>query len=414
MLKQSNLSISFLIIIIIIIALAVSPAFALGAGNRNLLLIGVMGISPFIVLAYHRFIRTEIWLVLFMLSIVLVPLVYQPQSMRWSTVMYSFMFGFTFMAYVSLLYQKTFTVAMYLKILKYLIYAYFIVLLIQQFCVLTGLPIFNLSNYDPMEPWKLNSLAAEPSHSARIVALLMFCYITVKEFILKRKYNFRLDIKDDKWVWIAFLWTMVTMGSGTAFLFIAIVLMKFMRVKNIIALSVIVAIIVYIVDIMGITAFERTLAIFKATLTFNIDTIIHTDLSAAIRIVPMIILAKMVDVTTLNGWLGHGIDYVSTFMGELIPAVSENFSAGGMFVLWMEYGFLSFILFVIFSFSNSFRKGDYLTIIFWFMLVFMYGVNGQIVWLALVLLFTNKYFAKGIKKMNINKITSNLRINNEK
>jgi hypothetical protein len=377
---------------LIIISMAVAPAIALGKGNRNLFLIGVMVLSPILILTYRKFYASDIWLLFFMLSIILVPLVNHPESFRLSTVMYSIMFGLTFLAYERLLRKGNFTIENYQNLLKYLIYAYFIVLLIQQFCVLTGLPVFNLSNYNPMEPWKLNSLAAEPSHSARIVALLMYAYITVKELVINRKYNFRKELKTDKWIWVAFLWTMLTMGSGTAFLFIGIILLKFMRAKNVLALLIIGVSIFFVVDFFGIHAFERTFDVIKATLTLDTDTIIHTDLSAAIRIVPMMILAKMADITTINGWFGYGIDYVGTFMYKLIPAVQEGFSGGGMFILWMEYGFLSFILFVIFSFLNTFRKGDYLSIVFWFMLVFMYGINSQIVWLTIILLFTNKYF----------------------
>ncbi|NOQ32164.1 MAG: hypothetical protein GQ570_13700 [Helicobacteraceae bacterium] len=378
--------------------MAIAPAIALGAGNRNLLLIGLMGISPIIILTSKRFKRSNVWLLLFMASIVLIPLIHQPTSMRWSTVMYSIMFGLTFIAYVQLLYKKSFTVENYQKLLKYLIYAYSIVLLIQQFCVLTGLPIFNVSNYDIREPLKLNSLSTEPSQSGRIVAFLMYCYITIKELLVKRKYNFRLDLKDDKWVWVSFMWTMITMGSGTAFLFIPIVLLKFIRFKNLIPLFIIFGVILFFVNIMGITAIDRTFKVSLATLTLNVDTILEVDHSAAMRIVPIMILAKMVDFTTMDGWFGHGIDYVSSILSYLVPGVSEGFSGGGLLAFLIDYGFISFLLFIIFSFSNSFRKGDYLSIVFWFMLVFLFGINSQIVWLTIILLFTNKYFWKKYKE----------------
>lgn len=391
-----KLSPSFLLVFIII-SVSVSPAFALGAGNRNLIMIGIMGVSPLLILKYRKFYWSEVWLLLFMASIVLLPLLNQPANMRWSTVMYSIMFGVTFIAYNRLLFRHKLSIESYHKLLMYLIYAYFIVLLIQQICVLTGLPIFNESNYISADKWKLNSLSAEPSHSARIMAFLMYCFITIKEVVLKRKYNFQLDIKSDKWVWLSFLWTMLTMGSGTAFVFIPIVLLKFIRFKTLLPLMVIVSISLLIINMLGISVFERTFSIFIATLTFDIDTMIKADHSASLRIVPMIILAQMTDLTTLNGWFGHGIDFVSGFLSQVIPGVPEGFTSGGMFLLLIEYGFIPFILFLIFSLSASFKKGDYLSIVFWFMLVFMYGVNSQIVWLCIILLFTNKYF---IKKMN--------------
>ena len=78
--------------------MAIAPAIVLGDGNRNLFLIGVMVISPIIIMTSKRFKRSNVWLLLFIVSIVLIPLVHQPDSMRWSTVMYSIMFCLTFMS----------------------------------------------------------------------------------------------------------------------------------------------------------------------------------------------------------------------------------------------------------------------------------------------------------------------------
>ena len=373
--------------------MATSPAIFLGEGNINLLLIAVMSFSLLVVIARYKLYRSEIWLLLFMVSIITIPPLAHPESMRWSTVLYSFMFSLTFLAYNRLLRYKIFNIESYLSFLKYIIYGYAIVLLIQQFCVLTGLPIFNVSNYDPVEPWKLNSLSAEPSHSARIVALLMYCYIVIKELISNAFYDFRKNFKKDKWVWLGFLWTMLTMGSATAFVFIAIFFLKFIRFKMLVQLGLLVVATAFFVDMIGVDAFDRVLKVFKATLTLDPNTIIAADHSASSRIAPMIYLAEMVDLTTFNGWFGHGIDNVSTFMSSLISGVPDDISGGGMFQLWFEYGFVSFILFVIFSFKCTYRKEDNLSVIFWFFLVFMYGVNSQIVWLCIILLYTNRYFS---------------------
>lgn len=378
---------------LIIISLAVAPAFTLGAGDRNLLLIGIMGLSPLLILIFNRFHKSDIWLVLLMISLIAAPMLNQPQSMRWSTVLYSCMFCVTFMAYTRLLSLSTFKAKNYLKLLKLLIYAYALVLLIQQFCVLTGLPIFNVSNYDTNEPWKLNALAAEPSHSARIVALLMYCYISVKELIVKKPYRLRIDFKSDKWVWLAFIWTMLTMGSGTAFLFIGIILLKFIQRKNIVPLLIVLSIMIFITASFEISAKDRTFNVFLATLTLDPDTIIEADHSASFRIVPTIVLSSMLDINSFDGWLGHGIDSVSDFMYQYLPRGGEEVSGGGFLLVWYEYGFITFLLLIIFTLTSTYKKGNYLNIIFWFLLVFVYGVNNQIVWLTIILLFTNNFFA---------------------
>ena len=387
---------------LIIIALAVAPAFALGDDNRNLFLIGVMLLSPIIILTSKSFRTPDLLLIFFMLSIVFIPWMYQPESMRWSTVMYSIMFCLTFIAYNRLLYKDVFSIENYQKLLKYLIYAYFIMLLIQQFSVLLGLPVLNISNHDMSDPWKLNSLAAEPSHSARIVALLMFSYIVIKELTLERKYSFNLDFKNDRMVWIAFLWTMLTMGSATAIVFIIIILLKFIHYRTLIPYLVLGTIGLYVLITLGNESINRSLDFFLAVLTFDIQNMMTVDHSASMRIAPMIVIADKIDFSSLNGWFGYGIDYTSNLISKKIHGIPEGATGGALLQLLIEYGFVSFILFVVFSIFNTYDKKNKLTLVLWFMLIFLAGVNNQIVWLAIVLLFTNNYFSEIKGKLNEN------------
>lgn len=386
---------------LLIISFATSPAFALDSSNMNLLLIGVMLISPIILFISIRSISIEdILLILFMLSIIFSPLINHPETMRWSTVIYSCMFIISFITYKHLLYKDIFRIENFEKLIRYLIYAYTLVLIIQQICVLLGLPIFNLSNYSPAEPWKLNSLTSEPSHSARIVGLLMYCYIVIKEIMLNRKYNLKNDLKVDKWIWFSFFWTMITMGSGTAFLFIFLVLSVFLSFRNLIILLLVFIILIGAITFFEIKAFDRTWKVFLATLTLDTNKIIAADPSASVRIVPFIIISQLVDFTTFNDWFGYGVDYVKSIFSTnvRIGGLSEGFTGGGMFQVWLDYGLLSFLLFVYFTFSATYLKDSIVSVFFWFLLVFMYGVNSQIVWVTIVLLFTLNYFKQQYKR----------------
>lgn len=379
-------------IYLIITSLAIAPAFALGDDNRNLLLIGVMFLSPIIIFAYNQYQKLDVWILLTAASLALGPGLLHPESLRWSTILYSWMFFLTFMAYNRLLHANFFSAFHFYKLIRFLIFAYFMVLLVQQFCVLTGLPIFNLSNYNPVEPWKLNSLSSEPSHSARILALLMFCYLSMSEIKFKRKYSLSEDLWNDKWVWLAFFWTMITMGSSTAFLFIPIVLLKVISKKNIFPLFVLLIVLFVLFDQVGFTSIDRTVAFFQATLTLNPEKIIKADHSASFRVVPFLTLVQFLNFSYLNGVLGHGVDTVSTFMYKYMPGGGDKVSGGGFFLVWYEYGFLSFILLLIASLKISINRKDYFTYVFWFFLVFIYGINNQIIWLCLILLYTTKYY----------------------
>lgn len=385
---------------IIIISLAIAPAFALGSDNRNLILIFVMSISPILIFTFRKLYKSDLLLLTFIASITLFPSILHPQSMRWSTVLYSYMFCLTFMSYYRLLLSGKLDINSYLKLLRFLILAYFITLILQQFSVLTGLPIINLSNYSIEEPWKLNSLSSEPSHSARILSLLMYSFISVKEVVIDKRYNFLNAFKEDKWLWLAFIWTMVTMGSATAFVFLPLVLLKFLKNRNIILPLSILLLIGFILFNINYIPVERVINVVEATLTFNPDEIIKADHSASFRIVPSIVLISFLDLTSAESWFGHGVDSVSSFMYQYIPYGGEEISGGGFLQVWYEYGLITFIIITIFSIKNTIRKNDFLTYVFWFMLIFIYGVNNQIVWLCVILLFTNKFFINNKELFN--------------
>ena len=141
------------IIIILLLSLSISPAIFLGEGNRNLLLIGVMSIIPIFFLKYFKLDKIDIILLACFLLMLIGPYFTNIESYRISTILYSIMFGFLFITYKQILYHSFFTIENFIKLIKYIIYAYLIVLIIQQFCVLTGLPLFNISNYRPAEPF---------------------------------------------------------------------------------------------------------------------------------------------------------------------------------------------------------------------------------------------------------------------
>ena len=382
-----------ILVFVFIILLAVSPAFALGDGNRNLLLIGAMMISPIFLLVYPGVVgKIDFPLMALCLMMIFFPFIRHAETMRWSTVLYSCLFCLYFMAFVRVLYHSTFSVLDFLRLLRGLLYAYCVVLVVQQFCVLTGLPIFNVSNYTPLQPWKLNSLAAEPSHSARIIPIIMYVYVSGRECLLGRSYDIKKDFFEDKWVWFAFLWPVLTMGSATAFLFLLIVLLKVVKFKRILpvllALSVLVLSLSLLEDNKTV---GRTIRFAKAVLTFDESEMIKADHSASSRMVPTFIAAKRIDLSTLDGWFGHGVD-----ADQKLPKMPGVPTAGaGAFYMWYDFGFVAALLFWCFTFGICYDRNDYVSILIWLFSVFIVGgLNNQILWLVLTLQLTYKRLSK--------------------
>jgi hypothetical protein len=346
-------------------------------------------------LVFYRFINnTDIWLLLFVFAILFFPLFIHDGQTRWSTIIYSCLFCFSYSVFVKAFHVGCFTKYDFLKVVKFLIYAYCFVLIIQQLSVLIGIEPINLRNYDPNSPFKLNTLGAEPSWSARIVALLFYCYITVKECTLGRSYDFSENIMEDRLVWFSFLWTMLTMISGTAFIFLLLVLFKFFRIKKLFLLAPLVLVFIIGLESSNIEPYERARDTVFATLTFDEEEVIRADHSASFRIVPMIKLFNSVGLTSFEDFFGHGVDSISNTIEFNLGVVPTSFTLLGV---WYEYGFIAFVIIILFSLRKCVDLTSPVSLIFWFMLVFMYGLNTQIPWLAMMLLYMTKTYTHDTK-----------------
>lgn len=375
---------------LLIILVTVTPAFAIDAQNRNMFLVCAMCIAP-VLLFFYKSRATWIEFVLIMLGMLMVsiPLMVNPDSFRASTVIYSWLFFLYFIVFTRVLLGSDYSKERFLNLLKYLLYAYTITLIIQQLCVLLGLPIFNEAAYNPLEPWKLNSLAPEPSHTARIISLILLLY--VKGFVslvgttsLKQTYKLI-----DKSVLICYLYCIITMGSGTGFVFLALVILDFLPKRNILSFGILAALVLSLIYYVfkDVPAFERSFNFISMLIHYNEDELISGDLSAAIRIVPTVHGFQAIDFFSLEGIFGHGIDAD----GGLTPLPSVDCGAGS-FAITYNYGLLISIIFWVFSYKICSLKGDtIMSAIIWLLLVFFYGgINNPILWMTLILIFTFK------------------------
>lgn len=372
--------------------MAIAPAFALGEGNRNILLIVVMTISPILLFLYPQMTpRVDLPLFLVLSMMIGFPILFHPETMRWSTILYSCMFCLYFIGYCRFLRSTHYKKEDFLKLLRFLIFAYSIVLVIQQFCVLTGLPIFNISNYEPESPWKLNSLTAEPSHSARILPLIMYIYVCTKMSI--DGYTFKKSFKEDKMVWYAFLWSVLTMGSATAYLFLSFVFLKFFSVRKLLRSTKIIIVCVIMLTLVSQTeAFQRFYAMAQVAYTMDPNLLMEADHSGSVRIVPSILAFKKIGVSSANDWFGYGVDADQNIVDKMSGV--EN-AGGGLFTMWLNYGVMVCFCFWLFTFIICRVKNDIVSVLFWFFCVVMYGgINNQIIWLTLILLYTYKQLNK--------------------
>ena len=268
-----------------------------------------------------------------------------PESFRSSTLWYRASFFITFCTFYELVHVKEiFSLEYFLKLIKGIIFAYFIVLIIHQLLRLAGINELLIVNL-----WYLergigsNSLSGEPSTFARIMGVLYYAYLKCSEYQQGYPVNIQqIFNKDHRYVTLAFGWSMLTMGSGTAFICLGVLSLYFMRGAYFVFTIPIIFAVYSILSYYEVKQFERATMVTEATLSGDADEVREVDGSASTRIAPVLNTINNLDIGEMETWFGHGIDY------SLNVAKKKNMRMMGEID---DYGLISYILslFLVFS-----------------------------------------------------------------
>lgn len=307
-------------------------------------------VSSIVVLLFYTF-KTSKALILGIIYLIFQYIVanFHPESFRWNTYIYSILLVLTYVSFYNLVYiEKVFTIDHFIKICKWFMMAYFIVCVIQQVFLLVGityLPTINL--------WKIldrgigcNSLSVEPSTFGRFMLVFYYAYVKCNEY-KRGEGPFTLNelfSGEHKWVTIRFLWMMLTMGSGTAFVCLILFSLYFVRKHNWYYVIPILIICYALIQASGIEHLDRATSVINATTTLNKEEVQEADASAAARISP-IINSLNADFSKKETWFGYGIDYSRNERGFIKQTTT----------LFDDYGFLFYIITLIFTFSCGYR-----------------------------------------------------------
>lgn len=313
---------------------------------------------------------------------------FHPESFRWSTYIYSVLLVLTFICCYNLVWiEKVFTIDHFIKICKWFMMAYFVVCVIQQVLLLVGITYLPLVNLCTVLNRGLGcqSLAVEPSHFARFMLVFYYAYIKCHEY--KRDegpFTLReLFSGEHKWVTIRFLWMMLTMGSGTAFVCLLLFSLYFVRWHNWYYIIPTLIICYGLLQELGIEQLDRATSTIEATATLDKENVQETDGSATARIAPLLNSLKA-DFTKKETWLGYGIDYGKN-NGTFYKQTGTLFD---------DYGLGLYLISLILAFSCAYN--------FWSLgCIFMFagvggGVGGNIqyTWALMMVMTCVKYFYK--------------------
>ena len=269
--------------------------------------IAFMGICPLIFIAKKPIITKALilaalyWMVCYLLSLL-------KGEMRFSTLGFLGMYLILYINFYSFVVKGTFTLDYFTKILQYLIIAYGVVLIGQQLCVLVGLrnmPLFNLQNQFYLSITKLPALTLEPSHSARILTFAMLGYLRCLEIKTGKKLTIQewFD-KEHRTVTYLFLWSMLMMGSGTAFIGVGILGLYFITKKT--AIYIIPALVgLFIIgQSLELKQMDRVVTLAASATTGDAKEMQQADGSGATRLIPLVNAFTKTDLTELETWIG--------------------------------------------------------------------------------------------------------------
>lgn len=373
----------------ILVTLAVSPAiFTDPDDNRNYLLIASMMLGPLIVLLSRRIIpRVDLPLCTLAVCMFITQRVYNAGSAKMSSVYFSFMFIAYFMAAVRVFQASDITIVQLHRFIKGLIIAYAVVLVIQQLCVITGLPVFNQVTYYGSH-FKLNSLSAEPSHTACYLGVLMYLYLKLDDMLYDAKLTLTESLRNNREVWAAFLWTMITMISSAAFVVLMILSLRYLTKRNFILLGA-AGVLLFAVGVKSeFKPLKRATTFIEAAATGDPEKMILADHSASVRVAPTIICIYKIEPLSKKGWTGTGVGTTMKWMSTYMPGIPDDLATGGMACFALEYGLLVFFIYIVFSLWCCIDRHELLvTLGLWIMNIPFQGFNFQPSWFCLLLLF---------------------------
>ena len=306
---------------------------------------------------------------------------FHPESFRWSTLLFSAMMVYSYAAFYNFIFiEKVFTIDHFIRLCTWIMMAYFIVCIVQQVLIIIGINNVLIINLYPLDRGLgCNSLCREPSTFGRFMLVFYYAYVKCQEY--KRDEGpftlSELFSGEHKWITIRFLWMMLTMGSGTAFVCLILFSLYFVRKHNWYYVIPVLVVCYILLQNSGIEALDRATNTIEATTSLDNKTVQETDGSASARITPIINTIKA-DYSKSETWLGYGID----------AGIHNKANR----TLFHDYGFIFYIISLIFTFTCAYN--------FWSLgCIFMFaGVGGgfggniQYTWALAMVMTCVRYF----------------------
>lgn len=280
----------------------------------SMLKVGTMTAMILVFITHFRMSKAVGIAFIYMLYIIYTAYFLHGSTFRSSTVLYSFLFFITYATFYNLIWvEQVINMDEFLVFVKRFIYVLVVVLIMQQVLHLIGvgqLPLINMDSALRRSILAGNSLSYEPSTLARTLGVLYYAYLKCHEYKRGNPINIQQIFSEEHIkVTLAFAWAMFTMGSGTAFICLAVLSLYFMKGAYFVFAIPIFIGVYFTLSYFEVKQFERATNVAEATMTGDVEEVREVDGSASERVAPLLNTINGLDLNKDETWTGHGVDY---------------------------------------------------------------------------------------------------------
>lgn len=381
------------IVYYIIIVHSIIIGGLLNTSQQYLPMLAYLYASPFLFLVTLQRLKMEqrdiIWGLL-ILSILSTRITH-PESFRLSTVMYSILFIIGFVFFSKMLQKSRISYLHFSKFIRFIIFAYFFVLVIQQISLILGLPVLNGILYQGL---KLNALAIEPSNIGQILPIFMLFDIKMVEHLWGRKMTLKEYYNADRKKIGAAIYVLLTCGSVACIFVLFILSLYFFNKRNLLIGILSLFVLGGIFLSLDLPVTSRIRSLIPAVLSMDASVIYGVDSSASARIGPYIIYANNFNIFNINTWLGYGCDYAGEFMTTTLTGVFDGntYGIGGLINFMLDYGLIAMFFFLRGVINLvGFRSFE---LFFFVVIISILPFNHYILWLYMYMMYALFYYKR--------------------
>ena len=360
--------------------------------QTNGLLVLMLGMSPLFLIANKRhYDKVDVSMILLLLLMLIFSI--DKPGFRIVSYLFSVCFVCTFLCLRDGFKNDLFSLLQMQIILRNLLYAYCVVLILQQLCVIVNIEPINQTIGFTNNKWKLPALAQEPSHLAIFVFFFMYSYILISETINGQRYEYD-DAKQEKWVWFAYFWCMLSCQSTSAIFYCGLIFLRYIEIRTIMKFFSAVIVVLFAVFLLlrNTEAFQRAIFFSEALLTLDIETIDTVDHSAAYRFFPLFYFKQNFNIFDAAFWFGHGLDFGKNQLNMYALEISGDgtyngeVNMGGFIGYILDYGMICFC--ILCATLKRIIKGmnEPWLVFFYVWLNLFIGFNMQLFWSSTLLL----------------------------